>query len=506
MTTPVQQKIRDKTISAEKMAGLVKSGDWFTVGSAIGDTTACGEAIAKRLGPGEGDLRDIELWLYASVFPQPWWQESDPEQKYHCINEYFFFPWNRKARDQNGVTAWAQWGWALGMWYHHYRFYNAVKEKRGIDWYITATSPPDKRGFFNLSYATNNGLIYKETAKKIVLEIREDFPWAEGVNNVINIDEVDYIVEIDCDKYEWPQIDESKIVPTPDEAKIADHCLTIMGDGDCVQLGIGSLPSAVIIGMENAGLKNLGVHTEMLNAGLMSLIESGQVTNRLKNIDRGKSVWTFAIPFNTKKYYDFVHRNPELAVYDIDYTNNITQLSRIDNMVAIDNFVAIDLYGQLCAGHYDGRPISSSGGFFNFIAFCALSKGGRGIATATSRSKHGTPRIVPQLPPGSVVDVPAQLTSWVCTEFGIVNLRGLNGYERAEALISVAHPDDREMLREEARRLHLLAPNFPVSMKAEEGGARRYPDYMKERRNYKIPYTSRLWGHDYIDGEITSGK
>jgi acyl-CoA hydrolase len=160
MTTPVQQKIRNKTISAEKMAGLVKSGDWFTMGSAVGDSTACAEAIAKRLGPGQGDLKDIEIWLYASAFPQRWWQEADPGQKYHCINEYFFFPWNRKARDENGVTNWAHWGWAIGMWYHHYRFYNAVKEKRGIDWYITATSPPDKRGYFNLSYATNNGYIY----------------------------------------------------------------------------------------------------------------------------------------------------------------------------------------------------------------------------------------------------------------------------------------------------------------------------------------------------------
>ena len=507
MTSPVQQRIRDKTISAKKFAEMVKPGDWIVNGTVGGDGTACPHAVAQRLGPGPGDLHDIELWCYAEYFPQPWWQEIDPEQKYHCIHEYFFFPWNRRARDKNGVTSWAHWGWALGMWYHHYRFYNEVKERRGIDWWVNAVSPPDKRGYFNFSYGTNNALIFKETAKKIVLEVREDYPWAlGGANNLINIDDVDYIVEVDCDQYRWPQMDETKIVPTAEEKRIAENALKILRNGDCIQLGIGSLPSAVVIAMKDAGLKDLGVHTEMMNAGLMALIESGCVTNKYKNIDRGRSVWTFAFPVDRQRYYDFVHHNPELAVYDIDYTNNILQLTRIDNMVGMNNFVAIDLYGQLCCGHYEGRPISSTGGFFNFISFCALAKGGRSIAMGTSRSKHKTSRIVPQLPPGSVVDVPAQLVSWVATEWGIVNLRGLNGYERAEAIISIAHPDDREWLREEAYKLNLLPKKFPVSMKPEEGGARRYPSY-DERRNYKIPYSSRIWGHEYI-GEtgITSGR
>lgn len=504
-TTSVMQKIRDKTISAQQFAEMVKPGDWFTLGSASAESTACGDAVAQRLGPGPGDLRDIELWVYASTFPQTWWREADPEEKYHCIHSFFFFPWNRQSRDTYGVTSAPQWGWALGMWFHHYRFAHPEKEKRGIDWYITAVSPPDSRGYFNLSYGPNNSAIYRETAKKIVLEVREDYPWAEGgAGNLIHVDEVDYIVEVDCEKYRWPQRDESQVQPSPEEQQIAQHCLSIMGDRDCIQLGIGALPSAVVIAMKDAGLKDLGVHTEMLNIGLISLIESGQVTNRFKNIDRGRSVWTFAVPSDWKRYYDFVHHNTELAAYDIDYTNNISTLSRIDNMVGINNFAAIDLYGQLCAGHYAGRPISSTGGMFQFIAFCAISKGGRAIAAATTRSKHGTSRIVPQLPPGSLVDVPAQLVSWVCTEYGIVNLRGMNGYERTEALISIAHPDDREWLREEAFKLHLLPPKFPVSMRVEPGAQRRYPNYW-ERRDYKIPYASRIWGHDYSQG-ITSGK
>ena len=169
----------------------------------------------------------------------------------------------------------------------------------------------------------------------------------------------------------------------------------------------------------------------MLNFGLIKLIESGQVTNAYKSLDRGKSVWTFAFPVDVQWYFDTVNRNQHLAAYDIGYTNNFQVLSRIDNMIAIDNCVAVDLLGQQCAGFYEKRPISSTGGYFQFVSFCAMSKGGRGVASMTSRSKHGTSRIVPFLPEGSSVDVPAQLANYVCTEYGIVNLRGLSGYERA---------------------------------------------------------------------------
>lgn len=121
----------------------------------------------------------------------------------------------------------------------------------------------------------------------------------------------------------------------------------------------------------------------------------------------------------------------------------------------------------------------------------------------TSRSKHNTPRIVPFLPAGSVVDVPAQFANYVCTEYGIVNLRGLNGYERASALISIAHPDDREWLEQEAKKHGLLPPKFPVNFLPEEGGNRRYPSY-SERHNYKMPMGSAVWGYDW--DPIQSGK
>lgn len=499
MTTPVQQKIRDKKRTPQQILDMVKSGDWIQPGSVGGDSTECMKELARRLGPGPGQLRDIEIWNYAMFYPHPEYQQIDPRQEYHCFHEYFFFPWSRKARDTNNVTSWAHWGWAMGMWFCHYRFANAVKANRGLDWWWNAATPWDQHGFANFSYGTNNANIFSQCAKNSVIEVRSDYPWAEGGRfNTINIDDVDYWVEVDVERYKWPQINEKAIKAKPEEEAIAKHIMTIMRDRDIVQLGIGSLPSACVSAMTEAGFKDLGIHTEMLNAGLIKLIESGQVTNRYKSLpaDRGKSVWTFAFPVDVKWYYDTLHRNSNLAAYDIGYTNNLHNLTRLDNMIAIDNCVAVDLLGQQCSGFYEKRPISSSGGYFHFVSFCAQSKGGRGVASMTSRSKHGTSRIVPFLPEGSSVDVPAQLSNYVCTEYGIVNLRGLNGYERATALISIAHPDDREWLTKEARENGLLAPKFPVNMLALEGKTRRYPS-CEERRNYKLPLHGEISGFDW---------
>lgn len=501
MTTPIQQKIRDKTITAKQWAEMVKSGDWILPGTVAGDSTACMEELGPRLGEGPGQVKDIELWSGVRAIPLYSITEVDPEEKYHVLHEVFFMPWERKQRDERGTIDWNQWAWSFGSWAQFYRWYNKEKSKRALDWFITAVSPP-AFGYFNTSYGTNEAVMFSRCAKKVVLEVREDYAWCEpGANNLIHIDDVDYIIEVDCEKYRWPQIAEAE--PGPIEEKITKNCLSIMGDGDCIQLGIGALPTAVARAIAEAGLKHIGIHTEMMQEGLMALIESGTVDNSLKPIDRGKSVWTFALPFNWKRYYDFMHRNPALAVYDVTYTNNANILSKLDHMVAIDNCVAIDLYGQQCAGHYAGRPISSSGGFWDFITWCQTAKGGRSITAMTSRNKHGTSRIMPQLPPGSVVDVCAQSAAWVTTEYGIVCLRGLTGYERARALISIAHPDDRDYLEKEAYRLNLLPKKFPVPMWPPE--KRRYPDFIKERREWKMPYNSVLLGYDFSD-DGWSGK
>ena len=507
MTTPIQQKIRDKKRTSKQIADMVKSGDWINLGAFGGESRVLFEETAKRLGPEPGQLKDIEYWTHAIFNPHPEIEEIDPMEKYHTLHVCFFFAWERMMREKYGVIDWRNWGWAMGTEHHHYRFGDPVREKRGMDWCFTSSSKPNSYGFFNFSYGTSDMQVYSQMSKKIVLEVREDYPWAEGgENNLINIDEVDYWVEVDCEKYSWPQMDEHAIKPSSEEIKIAEHIMTIMRDRDVIQLGIGSLPTAVVAAMAEAGFKDLGIHTEMLNFGLLKMIESGQVTNKFKNIDRGKSVWTFALPFMIQYYYDMIDHNPTMAVYDIDYTNNIHQLSRVDNIIGIDNAVMMDLYGQVSCSHTGDRIISSTGGFFNFITFCPLAKGGRSVVSMTSRDKNGKSRFNCLMPKGMVIDVPSQFVNYVCTEYGIVNCWGLSGYERAEALISIAHPDDREELEREARKNKLLPPNFPVSMHVKPGETRRYPTY-EARRKYKLLYASRSSGCEWLDdGDMFSGR
>ena len=271
------------------------------------------------------------------------------------------------------------------------------------------------------------------------------------------IDDVDYFVEVDVDdpKYQWMYIPEKDIKPTEVEMAIANHCLEIMRDGDCIQVGIGGLPTAVVIALAKSNLRHLGIHSEMIGEYAFTLTEAGVVDNSRKTIDRGRCGWAYIMPVDTPRYYEWLHRNPYFAGFDIGYTNNIQTLAQIDNMVTINNFAQMDLRGQDCAGNVAGRPISSTGGQFQFVLGGSMAKGGRSIIAATSRDARGRSRFQPTLDPGSVVTVPDQLVTWVCTEYGIVNLMGCTDAEKARKIISIAHPDDRAMLEKGAAELGL---------------------------------------------------
>jgi len=266
------------------------------------------------------------------------------------------------------------------------------------------------------------------------------------------IDEVDYFVEVDVDdpKYQWPYIAEKDIKPDDVQKAIAANCVSIMRDGDCIQVGIGALPTAVVIGMRDHGLKHLGVHSEMIGEYAFTLIEAGSVDNSRKNIDKGRCGWAYIMPVDTPRYYEWLHRNPQFAGYDIGYTNNIVSLSQLDNMVTVNNFAMMDLRGVNAAGNVGGRPISSTGGQLQFTLGAMMAKGGRAILAATSRDAKGRSRFVDMLDKGSAVTVPDQLVTWVCTEYGIVNIMGCTDAEKARKIISIAHPDDREALEKAA--------------------------------------------------------
>jgi len=202
--------------------------------------------------------------------------------------------------------------------------------------------------------------------------------------------------------------------------------------------------------MRDHGLKHLGVHSEMIGEYAFTLLEANSVDNSRKNIDKGRCGWAYIMPVDTPRYYEWVHRNPQFAGYDIGYTNNIVSLSQLDNMVTVNNFAMMDLRGVNAAGNVGGRPISSTGGQLQFTLGAMMAKGGRAILAATSRDAKGRSRFVDMLEKGSAVTVPDQLVTWVCTEYGIVNIMGCTDAEKAAKIISIAHPDDRAGLEKAA--------------------------------------------------------
>jgi acyl-CoA hydrolase len=232
-------------------------------------------------------------------------------------------------------------------------------------------------------------------------------------------------------------------------------------DGACLQVGIGGMPNAVCSLLREANVRNLGVHTEMLVDGIVDLIEAGIVTNSRKQIDRGRSVFSFAI--GSRKLYGSIDGNPDLCAYSVDYTNTPDNISRNDNVVSINCSTQVDLQGQAASESIGNRHVSGTGGQLQFVRGAYESRNGKSFLCLSStyeKAGQRVSRIVATLTPGNIVTTPRTDTMYVVTEYGIVNLKGKSVAERASCLISIAHPDFREELAREARDKNIIPKGY----------------------------------------------
>jgi acyl-CoA hydrolase len=289
-----------------------------------------------------------------------------------------------------------------------------------------------------------------ETADSIVLEVNPNMPKClGGFQEAIHISRVTKITEADWKLPELPPI-----VPSETDRRIAALIMERLEDGDCLQLGIGGMPNAVGAMIAESDLKDLGIHTEMFVDSFVSMIEAGRVTGARKNIDKYKVVCTFAL--GGKPTYDFINDNPQVAFYPVDYTNDPFVISQNDRVVAINNCVEVDILGQICSESSGTRQISGTGGQWDFTYGAYRSRGGRAficMSSAYTRKGVMQSRIRGTLTPGAVVTVPRTMVDFLVTENGVVQLKGLTLWERAEAVISIAHPDFREDLIKEAEAM-----------------------------------------------------
>ena len=316
-------------------------------------------------------------------------------------------------------------------------------------------APMDSHGYFNFGPNASHLGAVCETSKKIIVEVNENMPRCHGGSEAnVHISQVSYIVEGDN-----PAIGELGAGgPATDvDKKVAELIVDQIPNGACLQLGIGGMPNAVGSLIAESDLKDLGVHTEMYVDAFVDIAKAGKITGAKKNIDRYRQAYGFGA--GTKKMYDYLDENPELMSAPVSYTNDIKNIAALDNFISINNCVDLDLYGQISSESSGTKHISGAGGQLDFVLGAYMSNGGKSFicCSSTFTDKQGVvhSRIRPTLVEGSVVTDTRANTHYIVTEYGMVNVKGLSTWQKAEAIISVAHPDFRDELIKEAEKMHI---------------------------------------------------
>lgn len=308
-----------------------------------------------------------------------------------------------------------------------------------IDVALVQVSPPDKHGYCSLGVSVDIARSAVNTAKHIIAQVNPNVPRTHG-DSLVHTDRFTHMV---YSEEPLPQVDYGSKV-ADEELKIGQLIAELIDDGSTLQMGIGTIPDAVLKALGNH--KNLGVHTEMCSDGIIDLVEKDIINNTKKRIHPYKTVTGFAV--GTRRLYDYVHDNPAFVFLDIDYVNDPHVIRRNPKVVAINSAIEVDLTGQVCADSIGSMQYSGIGGQMDFMRGAALSEGGKPIIALTARTKKGVSRIVPFLKQGAGVVTTRGHVHYVVTEYGVAHLYGKNLRQRAKLLVEIAHPDDREMLEQ----------------------------------------------------------
>lgn len=441
---PPSQSDRPKHISAREAAGLVQSGMYLDYGFGICQPDVFDQALGARAA----DLQGVKIRSCLTMRPRAY-HETDPSGAHILALNWHFSGYDRRQHDAGRCNYLPL---NLGEWPDLYeRFIERV------DIAIIQVCPKDDKGFYNFSASASYHQALIRKAKTVILEVNPGLPFCYGQDNSVHEREVDFIIDGD-----------GRVPPVLPAVPATDVDLAIgrlisqeIRDGDCLQIGIGGLPNAVCTGLKDAGVKDLGINTEMMVDGLMALVKAGVATGARKKFDTGKAVYTFAI--GSPELYTYIDRNEAFETRAVDYTNLPQIVSRNDNIVSINSTGQMDLQGQAASESSGHRQFSGTGGQLGFVRAAYQSKGGRSYLCMPSTYDKGgvrTSRIVLDLPGGTTVTVPRSDIMYVATEYGMVCLKGKAVAERAKAMISIAHPDFREDLERAAYSNGLIPRAF----------------------------------------------
>lgn len=425
------EEYKRKLRTPEEAVKLVKDGDWVDYSVGIGFPVLLDAALAKR----KDELRDIKI--RGSLAMQPIQAvEQDRERRTFTYNSWHCSGYERKLCDEGLCNYIPMIFRNMASYYRRYLTINVA---------MISVAPMDSKGFFNFSMVNCTTRAILDAADLIILEVNEHMPHVYGgQEDCIHISEVDVVVE-----GAHKPLAQLPIPPATEiDEKIASLLLPHIPDGATIQLGIGGMPNSVGRLMAESDLKDLGMHTELLSDGFVDLYEAGKLTNSRKTLHRGKGV--FGIALGSQRLYDWVGENQGLLSFPMDYVNQPSVMAQMENMISINNCIAIDLYGQVSSESAGTRHISGTGGQLDFSTGAYDAPGGKGFICMTSsyRDKAGNlkSRILPKFTQGDIITTPRTQAFYIVTEYGIVNLAGRSTWERAELLISLAHPDFRDEL------------------------------------------------------------
>ena len=434
-----QALYQQKLTTPEQAVKSVKSGDWVDYGWCTNHPVALDRALAAR----KDELRDVKVRGGVTMW-MPEISKADDAGDHFTWNSWHCSGIDRKIIGK-GM------GFFAPMRYSELpRFY---RENVSVDVAMIQVTPMDSHGNFSYALAASHLADMLDKAKVIIVEVNQNLPWVYGLTGCeINIADVDYVVEGDN-----PAVAQlgGGGEPTDVDRAVAKLIVEKIPNGACLQLGIGGMPNTVGSMIAQSDLKDLGVHTEMYVDGFVDMALAGKLTGGRKALDKGRQVYAFAA--GTQKLYDYVDRNPAVMAAPVDYTNDVRVLAQLDNFISINNAIDMDLFGQVNAESAGLKHISGTGGQLDFVMGAYLSKGGKSFIcmSSTVTGKDGTvkSRIVPTLTPGSIATDPRSCVQYIVTEHGMINLKGLSTWERAEAIISIADSQFREQLIQDAQKM-----------------------------------------------------
>lgn len=430
-----------RKISAAEAASFVKSGMWLDYGAGVCQPDEFDRALAAR----KDELENVKIRACLSMRPRAVLEADPGAEHFHWFSLHF----SGYERAQHDAGRCNYLPLNLGEVPDYYRRFIEP-----VDIVVLKCCPQDERGFFNFSVANLWHRALIERARCVIVEVSRGLPYAEGRDGGVHVSEVDFLI----DGNDEPPPELRNPPPCDTDRAVAHRIAPEIGDGACLQIGIGGMPNAVCALLLESEVRDLGVHTEMLTDGIVDLYAAGRITGARKNLEPGKIVYTFAL--GSQRLYQTVDRNRDLLCLPVETTNLPHMIMRNDQVISINNTTQIDLQGQAASESDGHRHISGTGGQLQFVRGAYASKGGKSfICLASTYNKRGErrSRIVLNLTPGNVVTTPRSDVMYVVTEYGMVNLKGKTVAERARGLIAIAHPDYREQLEREAFE-HRLIP------------------------------------------------